>query len=115
MRLRTPGAIHSGERSSLSQAQKAKQPAISVSAAPDASVTVGGTGGSGGAGGDVTVVTYMDYACGYCRASLPEIDRLAAEPRAAFSVMDVYLDLAQQPTFANLLDELVPADQQVGQ
>lgn len=28
--------------------------------------------------GDVTVVTYMDYACGYCRASLPEIDRLVA-------------------------------------
>ncbi|HET9512124.1 MAG TPA: DsbA family protein [Sphingomonas sp.] len=28
--------------------------------------------------GDVTVVTYMDYACGYCRASLPEIERLVA-------------------------------------
>ncbi|MFD1787680.1 DsbA family protein [Sphingomonas floccifaciens] len=28
--------------------------------------------------GDVTVVTYMDYACGYCRASLPEIERLTA-------------------------------------
>lgn len=31
--------------------------------------------------GDVTVAIYMDYACGYCRASLPEIDRLvAADP-----------------------------------
>jgi protein-disulfide isomerase len=28
--------------------------------------------------GDVTLVAYMDYACTYCRASLPEIDRLVA-------------------------------------
>jgi protein-disulfide isomerase len=29
--------------------------------------------------GDVTLVAYMDYACGYCRASLPAIDKLLAE------------------------------------
>ncbi|MCP3731961.1 DsbA family protein [Sphingomonas sp. MG17] len=29
--------------------------------------------------GDVTVSVWMDYACGYCRASLPEIARLVAE------------------------------------
>lgn len=29
--------------------------------------------------GDVTVAVFMDYACGYCRASLPEIARLIAE------------------------------------
>lgn len=29
--------------------------------------------------GDVTVAVYMDYACGYCRASLPMIARLVAE------------------------------------
>lgn len=29
--------------------------------------------------GDVTVSVWMDYACGYCRASLPEIERLIAE------------------------------------
>ena len=28
--------------------------------------------------GDVTVVAFMDYACGFCRASLPELDRLVA-------------------------------------
>ncbi|MES2337724.1 MAG: DsbA family protein [Pseudomonadota bacterium] len=28
--------------------------------------------------GDVSVAIFMDYACGYCRASLPEIDRLVA-------------------------------------
>ena len=29
--------------------------------------------------GDVTVVAFMDYACGYCRASLPGIDELLAK------------------------------------
>lgn len=29
--------------------------------------------------GDVTVAVYMDYACGYCRASLPMIARLVAQ------------------------------------
>jgi protein-disulfide isomerase len=29
--------------------------------------------------GDVTLVAYMDYACGYCRASLPAIDKLLAD------------------------------------
>ncbi|MHA6718251.1 DsbA family protein [Sphingomonas sp. RS6] len=28
--------------------------------------------------GDVTVVAFMDYACGYCRASLPGLDQLIA-------------------------------------
>jgi protein-disulfide isomerase len=32
--------------------------------------------------GDVTVVAFMDYACGFCRASLPELDKLvASDPR----------------------------------
>ncbi|RYD47340.1 MAG: DsbA family protein [Sphingomonadales bacterium] len=29
--------------------------------------------------GDVTVVAFMDYACGYCRASLPAIEELIAK------------------------------------
>lgn len=33
----------------------------------------------GNAKGDVTVAVYMDYACGYCRASLPMIAQLVAE------------------------------------
>ena len=28
--------------------------------------------------GDVTLVMFTDYACGYCRASMPDIDRLIA-------------------------------------
>jgi protein-disulfide isomerase len=29
--------------------------------------------------GDVTLVMFTDYACGYCRTSLPDIDRLLAD------------------------------------
>ncbi len=31
--------------------------------------------------GDVTLVEFFDYACGYCRAALPDIDRLLAEDK----------------------------------
>ncbi len=33
---------------------------------------------AGNPDGDVTVVAFMDYACGYCRASLPGIEELLA-------------------------------------
>jgi len=33
----------------------------------------------GAAQPDVTLVAFMDYACGYCRASLPDIERLVRE------------------------------------
>ncbi len=35
-----------------------------------------GTAWKGDPAGDVTVVAYMDYACGYCRGSLPILDQL---------------------------------------
>ncbi len=35
----------------------------------------------GAADGDVTLVQFFDYACGYCRASLPDIDRLLREDK----------------------------------
>ena len=34
---------------------------------------------AGARDGDVTLVMFTDYACGYCRTSLPDIDRLLAE------------------------------------
>lgn len=40
--------------------------------------------------GDVTVAVFMDYACGYCRASLPEIEALT---RADPGVRIVYREL----------------------
>jgi len=37
---------------------------------------------AGNPNGDVTVVAFMDYACGYCRASLPAIEQLLkTDPR----------------------------------
>ena len=37
---------------------------------------------AGDAHGDVTLVMFSDYACGYCRSSVPDIDRLlASDPK----------------------------------
>ncbi len=37
---------------------------------------------AGAANGDVTLVMFTDYACGYCRTSVPDIDRLlASDPK----------------------------------
>lgn len=38
-------------------------------------------GWEGARNGDVVLVEFFDYACGYCRASLPDIDRLLAEDK----------------------------------
>lgn len=45
---------------------------------------------AGNPDGDVTVVAFMDYACGYCRASLPSVERLLAEDKG---VRIVYREL----------------------
>ena len=36
---------------------------------------------AGHADGDVTMVVFTDYACGFCRASVPDIDRLVREDK----------------------------------
>lgn len=38
-----------------------------------------GSAWAGNPNGDVTVVAFMDYACGYCRASLPALEELIAK------------------------------------
>jgi protein-disulfide isomerase len=35
----------------------------------------------GAANGDIVLVEFFDYACGYCKASLPDVDRLLAEDK----------------------------------
>ncbi|WP_375394941.1 DsbA family protein [uncultured Sphingomonas sp.] len=52
--------------------------AAAIAANRDAITTPVGDAWAGNAKGDVTVVEYFDYNCGYCRASLPIIDRLVA-------------------------------------
>ena len=44
----------------------------------------------GAAKGDVTIVEFFDYACPYCKASNPDIDRLVAEDKG---VRVVYREL----------------------
>lgn len=36
---------------------------------------------AGNANGDVTLVVFTDYACGFCRASVPDVDRLIREDK----------------------------------
>ena len=48
----------------------------------DGIVTPVGNAWAGNPNGDVAVVEYLDFNCGYCRASLPLIDKLiAADPK----------------------------------
>lgn len=49
-----------------------------------------GSAWAGNPNGDVTVVEYLDYNCGYCRASLPVIDQLIAADR---NVKVIYREL----------------------
>lgn len=64
---------------------QAKEQAVQQKAANEGLKSVSGTVGkpyasawSGNPDGDVTVVAFMDYNCGYCRASLPTLAQLAA-------------------------------------
>ena len=52
--------------------------AHAIAANRNAITTPVGDAWAGNARGDVTVVEYYDYNCGYCRASLPVIDKLVA-------------------------------------
>lgn len=69
--------LRAGEAARAQQAEKDAQKAVPGQRAavekPYASAWAGNPNG------DVTVVAFMDYACGYCRASLPGIDELIAK------------------------------------
>ncbi|WP_066799290.1 DsbA family protein [Sphingomonas soli] len=64
----------------LAEAQKAQEEAQkALPASLDAVRKPYGSAQAGNLNGDVTVVAFMDYACGYCRASLPGIEELIAK------------------------------------
>ena len=69
--------LRAGEAAKAEQAQRDAQRALPASLAtlrkPYASAIAGNPNG------DVTVVAFMDYACGYCRASLPGLEDLIAK------------------------------------
>lgn len=62
-----------------SDALRASQLAPIVAANRQALETPFGSSWQGAKDGDVTLVEFYDYACGYCKASLPVIDRLVKE------------------------------------
>lgn len=96
-----------------------------IAAQRAAIVTPFGNAWKGAAQPQVTVVAYMDYACGFCRQSLPMIDQLiASEPgvRVVFRELPVLsaesriaaeysLAAAEQGKFAAFHDTLFAAGQ----
>ncbi|MEY2925690.1 MAG: hypothetical protein RL367_167, partial [Pseudomonadota bacterium] len=62
-----PEAMENLERKKSADAVSKNKPQIE---------TAFGTAWEGAADGDVTLVQFFDYACGYCRAARPDIDRL---------------------------------------
>jgi len=62
-----------------SEALKERQFAPTLAANRAALETPFGSSWQGARDGDVTLVEFYDYACGYCRASLPVIDQLIKE------------------------------------
>lgn len=65
------------ENAEAERAQNSAQAA--VPAALPALTTPFGSAWAGNPNGDVTVTVFMDYACGYCRASLPGLNALIAK------------------------------------
>jgi protein-disulfide isomerase len=58
-----------------------KQAGAAIDANREEIETPFGSAWAGAEDGDVVLVEFFDYACGYCRASNPVIDRLLAEDR----------------------------------
>src|SRR3546814_19005535 len=55
---------------------------------------------AGNADGDVTLVVFTDYACGVCRASVPDVDRLIREDKRwkiVFSALPIILPQSSDP------------------
>lgn len=67
-----PAALEAQRTSEIAKAIDSVRPALEKPYA-------GAWGGN--ADGDVTLVVFTDYACGFCRASLPDIDRLIREDK----------------------------------
>jgi len=69
--------LRAGDAAKAEQAERDAQKAVPAQLA--ALRKPYGSAWAGNPNGDVTVVAFMDYACGYCRASLPAIEELIAK------------------------------------
>lgn len=63
------------------EAQRDKEMAKAVDAVRPALEKPYAGAWAGNADGDVTLVVFTDYACGFCRASVPDVDRLTREDK----------------------------------
>ena len=63
------------------EAQRNKEMAKAVDAVRPALEKPYAGAWAGNADGDVTLVVFTDYACGFCRASVPDVDRLVREDK----------------------------------
>lgn len=63
------------------EAQRRKEMAKAVDAVRPALEKPYAGAWAGNADGDVTLVVFTDYACGFCRASVPDVDRLIREDK----------------------------------
>ncbi|UKK82771.1 thioredoxin domain-containing protein [Sphingopyxis sp. BSN-002] len=63
------------------EAQRNKEMAKAVDAVRPALEKPYAGAWAGNADGDVTLVVFTDYACGFCRASVPDVDRLIREDK----------------------------------
>jgi len=63
------------------EAQRSKEMAKAVDAVRPALEKPYAGAWAGNADGDVTLVVFTDYACGFCRASVPDVDRLIREDK----------------------------------
>jgi protein-disulfide isomerase len=60
---------------------QARETTVAINANRDAIFKPFGNAWEGAANPDVTIVQFFDYDCGYCRRSLPDIQRLLAEDK----------------------------------
>lgn len=63
------------------EAQRGKEMAKAVDAVRPALEKPYAGAWAGNADGDVTLVVFTDYACGFCRASVPDVDKLIREDK----------------------------------
>ncbi|WP_188235646.1 thioredoxin domain-containing protein [Sphingopyxis sp. LK2115] len=63
------------------QAQRGREIAKAIDAVRPALEKPYAGAWAGNADGDVTLVVFTDYACGFCRASVPDVDRLIREDK----------------------------------